>query len=121
MTYAIGDFIYGWDLSHHDGQPDPYAAFRKEINDLDDIGYVEVMYGHNHYPIIYLGVVTGSVEEHGVTPIKDVIEALTVKPENLQEFSDLCRDFEADISISQALKDAIAANPPSHFLAWTHS
>lgn len=122
MVYAVGSFVYGWDLSDHEGQPDPYAAHRAEINDLagDDFFLVS-MYGHNHYPIIYLGVETGSVEEHGVTPVRDVIHELTVKPENLKEFSDLCREFDAESAISQGLKDAIAASPPSHFLVWTHS
>lgn len=122
MVYAIGSFVYGWDLSQHDDVPDPYKVHRREINDLmDEHPLVETMHGHNHYPIVHLGVETGFVEEYGATPVQDVIQALTVKPENLKDFAELVKDFDADTTISQGLKDAIASNPPSHFLVWTHS
>ena len=122
MTYAIGSFVYGWDLTKPEKGPDPYDVHRVEINDLiEECFWIEELHGNNHYPIAYLGVETGFVEEHGVTPVSQVITALTVKPEDIKEFSDLCTKFEADTTISQGLKDAIAANPPSHFLVWSHS
>lgn len=122
MVYAVGSFVYGWDLTHHEGEPDIYAAHRTEIEDLKDEGpCVDAFYGHNHNPIVYLGVITGSVAEWGTTPVKDVINELTVKPEDLKEFADLVAAFDADTTISQGLKDAIASQPVSHFLAWDHS
>lgn len=117
MTYAIGEIIYGINLT----DSGDFDVDQDELEEFKESHYVDSAYNGNGVDPYWLGVKVGEIDECSNMCGSELLKKITATDKHKEEFQTKLEQFRADEDWSQALRDAVIAKTPDVWLLWGSS
>lgn len=124
MTYAIGQLVYGIDLTPRSYSHDPLKAIRAEISDAceEEAKGFGSAYSGGGDPPMWFGInLDYEVSECDEIDCEELRTKLEVTPELQTAFQSLLEETLADDSFADSLKEALKTTSPKMLLLWGSS
>lgn len=116
MTYAVGQIIYGVDLTE----------LPRGLSIVADIGdvledYAETAYSGNGDEPRWFGATMGSIDECTTEDGDSLIQQLTATDEHKTSYAEKLKQLNEDETVDQAIKDYFNEATPRVWLLWGSS
>lgn len=123
MAYAIGNIIYGINLTHspYDSKPDKFADFRSEISDLmggHAEGFDGAYSGNGDASPEWFGETMGEFDECNDLTGAKMIALCTASDDHRASYAEMLDKLRANVNISEGLKSLIESTEPSVYIIW---
>lgn len=123
MTYAIGNIIYGINLTYgpYDNKPDLFADHRDELSDLvgDHVdGFDGAYSGSGDSNPEWFGLSMSEFDECSDLTGAKMIEKCTATDDHRAQYADLLEKLRTNPDISNELKALIERTEPTVHIIW---
>ena len=123
MAYAIGNIIYGINLTHSPylSKPDPFKEFRDEISDIMDArdeGFDSAYSGNGDSQPEWFGLSMSEFDECSDLTGAKMIEKCTATDDHRAQYANLLEKLRANPDISNELKAMIERTEPTVHIIW---
>jgi len=122
MTYAIGEIIFGINLT----QDSDVSSLFDKTTDEDDLdafldGACETSYSGNGTAPCYFGIAMGSLDECTNERGSSIIQQMTPSDAHRAAYQEKLEEFLADESYSEDFRDIVKNAQPDVWLLWGSS